>query len=153
MVLNLSNLTNNFSGVPLAFAFMIMLGNSGVFIILAKKFGVEILMNFNLYSWAGLLLMYVYFQIPLGVMLLFPTLQGIKEELKQAAFLLGASSFEFWRYVGLPIILPGIVGVFSILFANAMGAYASAIAVVLAIILILALLLNDFMMKKVRRDI
>ncbi len=120
MVLNISNLTNNFSGVPLAFAFMIMLGNSGVFIMLAKKFGVEILMNFNLYSWMGLLLMYVYFQIPLGVMLLFPTLQGIKEELKQAAFLLGASSFEFWRYIGLPIILPGIVGVFSILFANAM---------------------------------
>ena len=185
IVLNLSNLTNNFSGVPLAFAFMIMLGNSGVFIMIAKKFGVEILMNFNLYSWTGLLLMYVYFQIPLGVMLLFPTLQGIKEELKQAASLLGASSFEFWIYIGFPTILPGIVGVFSILFANAMGAYASAyalvgsnynlltvqigglisgdifsrtelasaIAVVLAIILIFALLLNDFMMKKVRRDI
>ena len=80
--------------------------------------------------------------------------------------------------------LPGIVGVFSILFANGMGAYASAyaligsnynlltvqigalisgdifsrtelasaIAVVLSLILIVTLLFNDFMMKKIRRD-
>ena len=184
MVLNLSNLTNNFSGVPLAFAFMIMLGNSGVFTLLAKQFNIDLLANFNLYSWSGLLLMYVYFQIPLGIMLLFPTLQGIKEEWKNAASLLGASSFSFWRYIGVPTILPGIVGVFSILFANAMGAYASAyaligsnynlltvqigalisgdifsrtelasaISVVLSLILIVTLLFNDFMMKKVRRD-
>lgn len=184
MVLNLSNLTNNFSGVPLAFAFMIMLGNSGVFTLLAKQFGIDFLSDFNLYSWSGLLLMYVYFQIPLGIMLLFPTLQGIKEEWKNAASLLGAGTFSFWRYIGIPTILPGIVGVFSILFANGMGAYASAyaligsnynlltvqigalisgdifsrtelasaIAVVLSLILIVTLLFNDFMMKKIRRD-
>ncbi|MEG1311124.1 MAG: ABC transporter permease subunit [Romboutsia sp.] len=185
IVLNLSNLTNNFSGVPLAFAFMIMLGNSGVFVILSKKIGIDFLAEFNLYSWSGLLLIYIYFQIPLGIMLLFPTLQGVKDELKNAASLLGASTFEFWKYIGIPTILPGIVGVFSILFANAMGAYASAyalvgsnynlltvqigglisgdifsrtelasaIAVVLSIILIIALLFNDFMMRKIRRDI
>ena len=184
IVLNLSNLTNNFSGVPLAFAFMIMFGNSGVFLMIAKKFGIEYLMNFNLYSWSGLLIMYVYFQIPLGVMLLFPTLQGIKEDLKHAASLLGASSFRFWIKIALPIIMPGIIGVFSILFANAMGAYASAyalvgsnynlltvqigslisgdifsrtelasaIAVILSITLIGALMLNNLMMKKVRRQ-
>ncbi len=183
IVLNLSNLTNNFSGVPLAFAFMIMFGNSGVFLMIAKKFGIEYLMNFNLYSWSGLLIMYVYFQIPLGVMLLFPTLQGIKEDLKHAASLLGANSFQFWIKVALPIIMPGIVGVFSILFANAMGAYASAyalvgsnynlltvqigslisgdifsrtelasaMAVILSITLIGALMINNLMMKKVRR--
>lgn len=185
LVLNLSNLTNNFSGIPLAFAFMIMLGNSGIFVILGNLFNIEILSDFNLYSWTGLLLMYVYFQIPLAVMLLFPTLQGIKEDLKQASFILGANNFEFWKYIGIPIILPGIAGVFSILFANSMGAYASAyalvgsnynlltvqigsliagdifsrtelasaIAVLLSMILIISLLFNDFMMRKVRRDI
>ena len=185
LVLNLSNLTNNFSGIPLAFAFMIMLENSGIFVILGNLFNIEILSEFNLYSWTGLLLMYVYFQIPLAVMLLFPTLQGIKEDLKQASFILGANNFEFWKYIGIPIILPGIAGVFSILFANSMGAYASAyalvgsnynlltvqigsliagdifsrtelasaIAVLLSMILIISLLFNDFMMRKVRRDI
>ena len=74
--------------------------------------------------------MYVYFQIPLGVMLLFPTLQGIKEELKQAISYLELVVLNSGDMLDLPIILPGIVGVFSILFANAMGAYASAYALV-----------------------
>lgn len=184
IVLNLSNLTNNFSGVPLAFAFMIMLGNSGLFTLLSKRLGVSFLEEFNLYSWSGLLLMYIYFQIPLGIMLLYPTLQGIKEEWKNAASLLGANTFKFWKYIGIPIILPGVAGVFSILFANAMGAYASAyaligsnynlltvqigalisgdifsrtelasaISVVLSLILIVTLLFNEYMMKKIRRD-
>lgn len=185
IVLNLSNLTNNFSGVPLAFAFIIMLGNSGIFVMLAKEFGIDFLAEFNMYSWAGLLIMYIYFQIPLGIMLLYPTLQGIREEWKHAASLLGATTYEFWKKIGIPIVLPGIAGVFTILFANAMGAYASAyaligsnynlltvqigalisgdifsrtelasaIAVMLSLILISALLFNDYMMKKIRRDI
>ena len=184
IVLNLSNLTNNFSGVPLAFAFMIMLGNSGLFTLLAKKIGVSFLEEFNLYSWGGLLSMYIYFQIPLGIMLLYPTLQGIKDEWKNAASLLGANTFKFWQYIGIPTILPGVAGVFSILFANAMGAYASAyaligsnynlltvqigalisgdifsrtelasaISVVLSLILIMTLLFNEYMMRKIRRD-
>lgn len=184
-ILNLSNLTNNFAGVPLAFAFMIMLGNSGVFVLIGKKYGLGAIADFNLYSWLGLLLMYVYFQIPLGIMLLYPTMQGIREEWKQAAELLGANTFNIWRKIILPVILPGVAGVFSMLFANSMGAYASAyvlvgsnynlltvqigglisgdifsrtelasaISVVLALILILVLLFNDFCMKKVRRDI
>ncbi|MEG0844406.1 MAG: ABC transporter permease subunit [Romboutsia sp.] len=185
IVINLSNLTNNFSGVPLAFAFIIMLGNSGIFVLLAKNLGISFLADFNLYSWSGLLIMYIYFQIPLGVMLLFPTLQGIKEEWKNAASLLGATDFEFWKKVGIPVILPGVAGVFSILFANAMGAYASAyaligsnyniltvqigglisgdifsrtelasaLALMLSVTLIITLLFNDYMMKKIRRDI
>lgn len=185
IVLNLSNLTNNFAGVPLAFAFIIMLGNSGIFVLLGKKFGIDFLTNFNLYSWSGLILIYVYFQIPLGIMLLYPTLQGVREELKQAASLLGATTFDFWKSIGVPMILPGVAGVFSILFANSMGAYASAyaligsnynlltvqigalisgdifsrtelasaIAVILAVILVITLLFNDYMMKRIRRDI
>ncbi|MGL5694806.1 MAG: ABC transporter permease [Peptostreptococcaceae bacterium] len=184
MVLNLSNLTNNFAGVPLAFAFIIMLGNSGLFVLLGKKLGIGFLTDFNLYSWTGLILIYIYFQIPLGIMLLYPTLQGIKDEWKHAASLLGATTFEFWKNIGMPIILPGVAGVFSILFANSMGAYASAyalvgsnynlltvqigalisgdifsrtelasaIAVILSVILIITLLFNDYMMKKIRRD-
>lgn len=130
LVLNLSNLTSNFAGVPLAFAFIIMLGNSGIFVIMAKIFGIQSLLNFSIYSWTGLVIIYTYFEIPLAIMLLYPTLLGVKEELKNAAALLGASNFTFWKNIGLPMILPGMVGVFSILFANAMGAYATAYSLV-----------------------
>ncbi|WP_313893493.1 ABC transporter permease subunit [Psychrobacillus sp.] len=127
-ILVISNLTSNFSGVPLAFAFIILLGNSGLFTLLFEKWGIDSFSSFSLYSWSGLLLIYIYFQLPLSLMLLYPIYYGIQQQWKEAAALLGASPFQFWRKIGIPIMLPGIVGTFSILFANAMGAYASAYA-------------------------
>lgn len=125
-ILVLTNLTSNFSGVPLAFAFIILLGNSGLFTIAMEKFNWSF--DFSLYSWGGLLLIYIYFQFPLAIMLLYPIYYGIQQQWKDAATILGASNFTFWRRIGLPIIFPGIAGTFAILFANAMGAYASAYA-------------------------
>ncbi|MEA0564612.1 ABC transporter permease subunit [Lysinibacillus irui] len=127
-ILILSNLTSNFSGIPLAFAFIVLLGNSGLFTLLFEKWDIDVLSSFSLYSWGGLLLIYIYFQLPLSLMLLYPIYDGIQQHWKEAAALLGASSWQFWMKIGLPIMLPGIVGTFSVLFANAMGAYASAYA-------------------------
>lgn len=128
--LMLSNMTSNFAGVPLAFAFMILLGTNGLATLLLARLGLPIGNAFDLYSWTGLALVYMYFQIPLAILLLYPTFSGIRDEWKEAAELLGASNVKFWLNIGLPIILPGIVGTFSILFANAMGAYATAYALV-----------------------
>ncbi len=130
LVLMFSNMTSNFAGVPLAFAYIILLGNNGIFTILFQQLGWDVLTSFNLYSWTGLTLVYVYFQIPLAILLLYPTYFGIHEQWKEAASLLGASRLQFWRYIGMPVILPGVVGTFSILFANSMGAYATAYALV-----------------------
>ncbi|ALC87761.1 ABC transporter permease [Bacillus sp. FJAT-22090] len=127
-VLIISNLTSNFSGIPLSFAFIVLLGNSGLFTLLFEKWGIDELSSFSLYSWSGLLLIYVYFQLPLSLMLLYPIYYVIQQQWKDAAALLGASTFQFWSKIGIPIMLPGIVGTFSVLFANAMGAYASAYA-------------------------
>ncbi|QQP13719.1 ABC transporter permease subunit [Lysinibacillus agricola] len=127
-ILILTNLTSNFSGIPLAFAFIVLLGNSGLFTLLFDKWGISALSSFSLYSWGGLLLIYIYFQLPLALMLLYPIYDGIQQQWKEAAALLGASTWQFWMKIGIPIMLPGIVGTFSVLFANAMGAYASAYA-------------------------
>ncbi len=127
-ILIFANLTSNFAGIPLAFAFIVLLGNSGLFTLFFKMIGWDALSSFNVYSWSGLVLIYIYFQLPLAVMLLYPVYQGIQAQWKEAASLLGASSLQFWLRVGIPIILPSIAGTFSILFANAMGAYASAYA-------------------------
>lgn len=127
-ILVLINLTSNFSGIPLAFAFIVLLGNSGLFILLFEKWGIGAFSSFSLYSWSGLLLIYIYFQLPLSLMLLYPIYYGIQQQWKDAAALLGANTIQFWMKIGIPIMLPGIVGTFSVLFANAMGAYASAYA-------------------------
>jgi putative spermidine/putrescine transport system permease protein len=129
-LLMISNMTSNFAGVPLAFAYIILLGNNGVFTLLFKQWGWNVFSGFDLYSWTGLVLVYVYFQVPLALLLLYPSFYGIREQWKEAAALLGARPWQFWRTVGLPMLTPSIFGTLGILFANAMGAYATAYALV-----------------------
>lgn len=126
--LNILNMTSNFQGIQLAFGFMILLGNAGVITLFAKNLGIDFLSNFDLYTSNGLLLTYIHFQIPLGTILLYPAFTSIRDEYREAAALFDTSSFDFWRYIGIPIILPSILGTFAILFANALAAYATPYA-------------------------
>lgn len=57
-----ANMTSNFAGVPLAFAFIILLGFNGALTLLLKQMG--LLGDFSIYSKTGLILVYTYFQIP-----------------------------------------------------------------------------------------
>ncbi|MBF0776553.1 ABC transporter permease [Streptococcus azizii] len=127
-ILVMANLTSNFAGIPLAFAFIILLGNTGVLVLLDQLSGWKLLEHFNLYSKDGLSLIYIYFQLPLGIMLLYPVFDNLDKHWKAAAAILGANDFQYWKCIGLPIISPGLFGVFTIMFANAMGAYASVYA-------------------------
>lgn len=126
----LSNMTSNFAGVPLAFAYIILLGSNGVFTLLFRQWGWDVFAGFDLYSWSGLVLVYVYFQVPLALLLLYPSFYGIREQWKEAASLLGAGTWQFWRTIGIPVLLPAVFGTLGILFANSMGAYATAYALV-----------------------
>lgn len=122
------NMTSNFAGVTLAFSFMLLLGKTGVLIQLARKFGLESLSEFNFYSVQGLMITYIYFQIPLGTLLMIPAFDGIKSEWKESAQVLKASSFQFWLRIGVPVLAPSIWGTISILFANSLSAYGTAYA-------------------------
>lgn len=122
------NVAANFAGVPLAFAFIILLGNSGVFTLFIENLNLPLLSNFDLYSWQGLAITYLYFQIPLGILFIYPSLKKIRKEWKEAAFMLGASNWTYWRKVGLPSIMPSIAGTFVIMIANGMGTYETAYA-------------------------
>ncbi|KPC36801.1 Polyamine ABC transporter permease [Pseudomonas syringae pv. cilantro] len=121
-----ANMTSNFAGVPLAFAFIILLGFNGALTLILKQAG--IIDDFNLYSKTGLIILYTYFQIPLGVLLLYPAFDAVREDWNESAALLGASSYQFWRYIGLPVLTPALLGTFVILLANALGAYATVYA-------------------------
>ncbi len=125
------NMTSNFAGVPLAFAYMIIIGNSGVLKQIAEVYGIEFLQNFDLYSSSGLILMYVYFQIPLSTLLLIPAFNGIRTEWREANLLLGGKESTFWFKVGIPVLIPSLFGTISVLFANALCAYATAYALLM----------------------
>ena len=122
------NVAANFAGIPLAFAFIILIGNSGAFRLFFDELSIPLLSNFDLYSWQGLAITYLYFQIPLGILFIYPSLKKIRREWKEAAFILGASSWTYWRKIGLPNIMPSIAGTFVIMFANGMGTYETAYA-------------------------
>lgn len=119
----ISNLAANFAGIPLAFSFIILLGNAGVLKLLMPS-----LQAFNLYSWWGLGLTYVYFQIPLGVLFLYPSMKEVKQEWGEAAATLGTSNFYYWRKVAFPFLRPSLLTTGIILFANGMGTYETAYA-------------------------
>ena len=122
------NITSNFAGVPLAFAFMILLGNVGILTLIGKNYGIDFLANYDLYTINGLLLTYIYFQIPLGTLLMLPAFSGLKKEWKEAVGLLGGNSFHYWFKVAIPSLFPSILGTFSVLFANSLAAYGTAYA-------------------------
>lgn len=125
------NMTSNFAGVPLAFAYMILLGNFGFLTQIANLYGIEFIQNFNLYSSKGLILMYIYFQIPLSTLLMIPAFDGIRKEWQEANMLLGGRETTFWFKVGIPVLIPSIFGTISVLFANALCAYATAYALLM----------------------
>ena len=96
-------------------------------IVLVKLFDLNIYSTgFNLLSFWGLTLTYLYFQIPLMVLILTPALDGLKREWREAAEILGASHWDYWRRVALPILWPSILGTTLLLFANSFGAVATA---------------------------
>lgn len=127
-VMTFSGVASNFAGVPLAFAFIATLGRLGlVTLIMRDVFGFDLYRTgFTLFSFWGLTLTYLYFQIPLMVVIIAPAVDGLKREWSEAAETLGASKWHFWRYVGLPILWPPFLGTLSLLFANAFGAIATA---------------------------
>ena len=129
-MITFSGVASNFAGVPLAFAFVATLGRTGfITSVLTDVFGINIYdAGFNLYSFLGLSLTYMYFQFPLMVLIMAPALDGLKKEWREAAENLGANTFQYWFRIALPILLPSILGAMILLFGNAFGAYATAYA-------------------------
>ncbi|MET3791582.1 ABC transporter permease [Aquamicrobium terrae] len=129
-MLTFSGVASNFAGIPLAFAFLATFGRLGlVTLILRDWFGINIYaMGFNILSFGGLTLTYLFFQIPLTILIMTPALDGMRREWREAASILGASPFQYWRMVALPILWPSLLGTFALLFANAFGAVATAYA-------------------------
>ena len=129
-VMTFSGVASNFAGIPLAFAFLATLGRLGLITVVLKALGINIYVRggWDLLSFWGLTLTYLYFQIPLMILIIAPAIHGMRKEWNEAAATLGATNGQFWRYVGLPVLWPNLLGTLSLLFANAFGAIATAYA-------------------------
>jgi putative spermidine/putrescine transport system permease protein len=129
-LLTFSGVASNFAGVPLAFAFIATLGPVGLITVwLRTELGINLrAMGFNLLSTQGLIITYLFFQIPLMILIITPALDGLKREWREAASSMGATTLQYWRMVALPILFPSLLGTLALLFANAFGAVATAIA-------------------------
>jgi putative spermidine/putrescine transport system permease protein len=125
-----SGVAANFGGIPLAFAFIATLGPLGVATVFMKQqLHIDIYQHgFTLYGKTGVEVVYFYFQLPLMILVIAPAIDGLRKEWREASANLGASSLQFWRYVGFPVLMPSILGAVILLFGNAFAAYATAYA-------------------------
>ena len=121
-----------FGGVMLAFAFIATIGIQGVVTLLLRDtFGIDIFAGgVWLYELPGLVLPYIYFQIPLMVIVFLPAVDGLRPQWREASETLGGTTWTYWRRVGGPILLPPFVGSLLLLFTNAFSAYATAAALI-----------------------
>ncbi|MER5636633.1 ABC transporter permease subunit [Kitasatospora sp. NPDC002227] len=138
-VLSASGVLANFGGVPLAFAFVATLGNAGE---LTKTFKLTD-HGWTLYGFNGLSIVYLYFLVPLMLLTITPALEGLRVQWREAASNNGATSWQYWRHVALPILLPSLLGGYVMLFGSAFAAYATAAAMVGASVPLIPLHIAD----------
>jgi putative spermidine/putrescine transport system permease protein len=127
-VMTFSGVASNFAGVPLALAFTFTLGRLGFLTIFLKDIlHVDLYgAGFTLYSKLAIEIVYLYFQFPLMVLIMAPAIDGLRQEWREASENMGASSFQYWRYIALPILMPSLLGTMILLFGNSFGAQATA---------------------------
>jgi putative spermidine/putrescine transport system permease protein len=127
MLTTFSGVAANFGGIPLAFAFIATLGPLGILTVFLRNHGYDPSNHgFSLFTKTGVELTYLYFQFPLMILVIAPAIDGLRKEWREAAANLGAKQWQFWRYVGLPVLMPSILGAIILLFGNAFAAYATA---------------------------
>jgi len=127
-----SSVLAQFGGVMLAFAFIAFIGSQGlVTVFLANTFGIDIFENgIWLYQVPGLLLPYIYFQVPLMIITFMPALEGLKSQWAEANATLGGTRFTYWTRIAFPVLAPSFFGSLLLLFANAFSSYATAAALI-----------------------
>jgi len=128
VVITASGVFANFGGVPLAFLFIATLSTTGIVTGWIKDItGVNIWdHSFSLYTGYGVFFVYMYFQIPLMVLVILPALEGLRPAWREAAHNMGAGTWQYWRHVGGPVLLPSFLGCLLLLFGSAFSAYATA---------------------------
>jgi putative spermidine/putrescine transport system permease protein len=132
-----SSVLAQFGGVMLAFAFIATIGTQGLITrwLISLGLTTNVFTNFNnggplLYQVPGLVVPYLYFQVPLMILTFMPAMQGLKVTWGEANATLGGTRFTYWTRIGMPILAPAFFGSLILLFANAFSSYATAAALI-----------------------
>jgi putative spermidine/putrescine transport system permease protein len=129
IVVGYSSVAANMGGIPLAFAFLAAFGLQGLATRLFNEINIDIIgKGFRITNFWGVVLVYLYFQIPLMTLILIPAIDGLRQTWAEAAQSLGSTTRQYWRLIALPILAPALLGGFLLLIANAFAAYATAFA-------------------------
>ena len=128
-LMTFSGVASNFAGVPLAFAFLATLGRLGLVTVLLRRLRLRSLRP---------RLQHPDLLGPHPHLSLFPDPadgagphagdRRVEARMGEAAEMLGASAWQYWRLIALPVLWPSILGAALLLFANAFGAIATAYA-------------------------
>ncbi len=123
--LGLLNVAANFGGIGLAFAYLATLGNVGMLTLAIQEFGLPFTPPRSS-SFLALLLAYEYTNIPLLVLLTIPAMGVLRDDWWEAAQTAAASRWQFWRRIGLPVLLPFLAGGWVLIFTWSIGIYGIA---------------------------
>ena len=119
-----------FGGVMLAFAFIATLGINGAVTLLLKAAGGPAPDPGFLSTLPGIAAVYLYFQVPLMVIVFLPAIDGLAPQWREATANLGGTGRTYWMRVAGPLLAPSFVGSLLLLFANSFSAFATAAALI-----------------------
>ena len=143
LVVTASGVFSQFGGIPLAFLFIATVGAPTDLVV--RWLGDVDVHGINLYTFSGVALVYMYFQVPLMVLVTLPAFEGLKPSWQEAAENLGAPSWQYWRYVGIPVLMPSILGSALLLFGSSLSAYATAEALTSGTIALTPIQIGSFL--------
>ncbi|MDA8074055.1 MAG: ABC transporter permease subunit [Actinomycetota bacterium] len=144
VVFTASGVFANFGGVPLAFLFIATLSATGVATVWLKDLSISLTSRW-LFTFPGVALVYMYFQVPLMVLIVTPALNGLRPAWREASENLGARSRQYWRCVGAPVLAPTVLGCTLLLFGFGLSAYATARALTAGTIPLTPIQIGDVM--------
>ncbi|ACL22126.1 sulfate ABC transporter, inner membrane subunit CysT [Desulfitobacterium hafniense DCB-2] len=79
------------------------------------------------YTPLGITIALIFISLPFVVRTVQPVLQGMDREVEEAAACLGATRFQTFRKVILPVLLPAVITGFALAFARSLGEYGSVV--------------------------
>jgi putative spermidine/putrescine transport system permease protein len=127
--LGMLNVAANFSGIGLGFAFIAALGTYGMVTLIAQQIGLPFT-PVSQSSFLGMVIAYEYSNIPLFVLLALPAMGLLREEWWEAAQAASATRWQFWRHVGLPVLVPFLIADWLLIFTWAVGMYGLPLALI-----------------------
>ncbi len=116
----------SFSGIMVGFLAIIMLGRVGFIPQMTERITGTAFLSGAAYQLTGLIIAYLYFEIPRGILSLESSLH-FDEEMIAAAASLGAGGFQRFRWVVLPLICPALLSAFALTFSVSLGSFGVAL--------------------------